>query len=525
MYAKNIIEASSFFLIRFPSGVHSRFVPTPTNKKVTTMNKSFWFPLAAAVLSLACDPPEETDEVEFREIFPCEQYKAVLPVDDVGMKALFSKVGVITEVKVVEDKCRSVYDTTVWAANACPNASQGHWSFWYLMTQVSGTNDPSAVILSMLDTFETKPVVNGFTLAQRKGMKNLVVDPWRAKSCADEPLPCNKLKPQFAPFRLSAIVNRMDLRPDANGNILPGAYGFTPDSKDTAGEGRFVFTILDGNGTALDANIILEFALPTANKNRIAWAKEWLALKNYDWAKDPKDPLSYQARLQALTDSFVVKGAFPGRPNQGSALNTVRTNDKTFDNAILTKLWSLRQFKLGCLVMNCPLDQKFLVPTTVDLTPDVTFMQSEEVLLPFINQNELTIRQAEHIVPPEFNGVKFLGAESKSGGFAAASFWAEDLFTLFVDDANALDTRRMFGMATCSGCHYKETENEANVHIGKKLVGAPASLSKFLQGQVTTTVPDKLGKPVPFNEPQRRMCELYHTQSGAASTLTNFFGG
>lgn len=495
-----------------------------------TMKKHLWIPMTVAALLLACDAPDAVDavdavdDVEFREIYPCFQYKAFLPNDDAGMKALFAKVGVITEVKVVEDKCRTSSDPLVWAANACPNAIQGRWSFWYLMTQMAGTNDPSAFILSMLDTFETQPIVNGFKLEQRPGMKKLVVDPWRAKSCANEPPPCNKLKAEFAPFRLAAIVNRMDLRVDADSNIQ-GGYGIGPDSKDAAGEGRFVFTILDGNGNALDANIILEYALPTAKKNRVAWANEWLNLKNYDWNKDPKDPLSYQAKLQALTESFVIKGAFPGRPNQGSAINTVRTNEKTFDKALLSKLWSLRQFKLGCPIPNCPSDQNFLLPSTVDLTPDTSFMQSQTVLLPFINQNEVAIRSAEHQVPPEFNGQKFLGAESKSPSFGAATFWAEDIFGQFNDAENALDTRRMFGMGTCSGCHYRETENESNVHIGKKIVGMPASLSKFLQGAVTTNVPDKLGNSVPFNEPQRRMCELYHTQSGAADTLTTFFGG
>lgn len=496
------------------------------------MKKNSYLPIFPVLVLMACDVPEElddigdTDDIEFREIHPCIEHKAKLPLDDAGMKALFAKVGVVTEVKVVEDKCRSVYDTAAWAANACPESMRGRWSFWYLMMQMAGTNDPSTFILKMLESFETEPSVNGIKLDQRPFMKSLVVDKWLQKSCQGKPLPCTKVLPEFAPFRLAAIVNRMDLRPDANNPI--GGYGGGIESKDSAGEGRFVFTILKDDGTPLDATIILEFALPTAKKDRVSWATDWLALNTYDWNKNPKDLTSYHAKLQTLTDAFVTKGAFLGRPNQGSAINTVRTNEKSFDKALMDKKWSLRQFKLGCPdlnVPNCPIDQRFLVPTTVDLTPDTGFMQSQAVLLPFIDANAVAIRSAQHTVPATFNGVNFLGAESKSPGFQQSGFWAGDLVALLGDPFKAWDTRRMFALATCSGCHYKETQNESNVHIGKKQIGLPAPLSVFLQGKVVTDVLDQSGNLVPFNEPQRRMCELYQTKSGAAAKLTKFNGG
>ena len=50
-----------------------------------------------------------------------------------------------------------------------------------------------------------------------------------------------------APLRLLAIVNRMDLR---------------DLSKGSAGEGRFVFGVLDGNGNPLEFTLILEYRLP-----------------------------------------------------------------------------------------------------------------------------------------------------------------------------------------------------------------------------------------------------------------------
>lgn len=503
------------------------------------MKKRPYITLLATAMLLACDAPEDVDDiiddVEFREVYPCAEYNSLLPADGAPMEALFSKVGVIRDVKVVEqDLCRTSSDSAVWTANSCPTSTRGRWSFWHLMTQMAGSNDPSAFILTMLDTFQTQPVVNGFQLEQRPGWKNKVVDKWRQNSGCALAGPCT-LDPKFTPFRLAAIVNRMDLRPDAGASIPSGGYG--GDNQNTAGEGRFVFTVLDDTtpgdanppATPVDAQIILEYALPTTVKNRVTWATEWLALNNYDWNAVPTSPTSYQSRLQALTDAFVSASVMSTRPNSGSAINTVRTNEKAFD-AALNKKWSMRQFKLGCVVAGCSSSQNFLVPTPVDLTPDTSFIDSDTVLVPFMDQNKDAILAGTHTVPLTFNDgledVSFLGGESKSPSFAQAAFWAETVVGLLPDQANAFDTRHLFGMGTCNGCHYKETENEVNVHIGKKVTGSPSALSAFLQGALVTTVPIGDGSSVAmFNEPRRRMCELRHTKTGAAAKLTTFFGG
>lgn len=474
-----------------------------------------------------------SDNTSFRAVdYDCNAYTAVVNTLD------FKKVGVITAVKVVEDPCRTNFDPAIWNANGCALNTRGRWSFWYLMEQMAGNNDPSEFILKMLETFHTTTIVNGFELDDRPGWLGQVINRWRSDSNCPAYVGLTddcSLDPAFAPFRLAAIVNRMDLRPNAGSNLQGGPYGNGID-EDTAGEGRFVFQVL-GNGSPKNASIILEYALPTTVKDRIDWANDWLSLNLLDWNVPDGGPLSFRTKLQSITDAFVTQDIFPGRPNLGSAINTVRTNERSFDFGFseLNKQWSLRQFELGCDAGGCSVDENFLIPTPVSMTPDSSAgtsfnEQPRDVdhLLPFINQERIAIRNGEHTVPLSFNGVDFLGGESMSNASDAQPvFWGLGIFDQIDDPATALETRHLFALATCNGCHYAETENTANMHIGVKHLGLEAPLSNFLLGYFQTSVQlDMAGTEfAEFNEPERRMCELRHTQTGAATKLSTFFGG
>jgi len=492
--------------------------------------------LIPALLVAACDPLDDDDAawdhiddgVEFREVYPCDQYAAKIPQNPDAMMALFRKVEVITNNAVIRDPCRTSLDPNVWLLNKCPLSSQGVWTFWHLMSQMAGTNNTSGFIMTMLESMEGTPLVNDVPLQARSKVRALVIDPWRTasgclagKKWVDDKC---ELDPKRAPFALTAVVNRIDLRPDTV-NLNQGGYIPPPDSKDTAGEGRFVFQFTNQIGTPFEGGIILEYALPTKLQNRVTWANDWLSLNNFA-AFDA----AYVARLQQITDKFTKKGAFPGRPNFGSAINAVRTNERAFDTKpALSSQWSLRAFKLACSGI-CPVDGKSLLPQIVDQTP-LNSLQNDQVrLLPFLNANAVKIRTGTHTVPEDFDGAPFIGGESLSQPLFAPSpfIWAFDLLMndLLDDKLNAPDTRRLFAIGTCNGCHYKETENVTNMHIRLPAKGADVQVSDFLSKTPLTlsTIFDKNENLVQFNEPKRRLCELFHTQTGQGNVLTTAFG-
>jgi hypothetical protein len=167
---------------------------------------------------------EEVREVEQREVLTCPApYTA-----DMGNLA-YDKALVINNLSVVNDVCRTVWNPTD-ASCSTPTANS-KWTFWYLMTQMAGTNNVSRFVLKWLETFEEKPIVNGHELSARSNIRSLVIDPWRqASNCAtgkkydDIGGSCN-LNASKAPFRLAAIVNRIDLRTGGYGEPHRPAHG------------------------------------------------------------------------------------------------------------------------------------------------------------------------------------------------------------------------------------------------------------------------------------------------------------
>ena len=147
-------------------------------------------------------------------------------------------------------------------------------------------------------------------------MMTKVLGPWEERSGG----PSRPLDFSTAPFRLLAIMNRMDLR-------QPGVQ---------AGEGRFVFGVLDAAGNPLEFTVILEYALPGGTPEAIQrWARDWHELGQLGLSHP-----DYNAKLQALTDRFAKSGVMPGRPF-GNALNQIRTNE-----VVLAEPWEMREFIL-----------------------------------------------------------------------------------------------------------------------------------------------------------------------------------
>src|SRR5690606_23804038 len=201
------------------------------------------------------------------------------------------------------------------------------------------------------------------------GMAATVLQAWQAASGgADRPLDMAR-----APFRLLAIVNRIDLR----GNI---AYGGglaenTCDPPCRSGEARFVFAFADrrfdgengypgGDGDIVGDDgqvargreflVILEYCIPKHNCGDLhRFAREWAALQCIPFGPE------YNKALQAVTDQFAAAGVSPGRPND-SAISQVRTNENVLD-----PLWEMREFR----IFRNDSDAGHLRPVTVKQTP------------------------------------------------------------------------------------------------------------------------------------------------------------
>lgn len=341
----------------------------------------------------------------------------------------------VTALSVVEDPVRA--------------APGGAWHFGTLMRELAGGQDPSPLVRAWLKTWMTKQIVNGTPLPAREEMQTLVLGPWEARSGgASRPLDFSK-----APFRLLAIVNRVDLR-------QPGAH---------AGEGRFVFGVLGENGAPLEFTVILEYALPGGSQADILrWANDW-----HELGRLKVGHRDYNAKLQALTDRFVKAGVMTGR-HLGSALNQIRTNE-----IALAEPWEMREFVLT---------PQGLQPDTVKLTPAMHFMNTE-TLGGFIRENETNILAERHVVPASRAGIPFLGP---SALVPLDMFWRAP--------GVSAQARHKFSVNTCSGCHAGETQTDF-VHVAPREAGRVAALSPYLKGTTvtdpvtrTTRVFDDLGR-------------------------------
>ncbi len=511
------------------------------------MRRSNFFMLFALSFFAACDAERLADEVdeavEFREVYQCAEYNTKIPADEAGTNTLFGKTMMVTAPFVVDDECRTKYDPVLWGQKGCSIASQGRWSFWYLMQQMAGDTPTAEFTMRLLETFEAPPdtlKINNVALEQRGLIRNLVIKPWREASGCNgdskwDQQPCPNLKPEFAPLRLLAIANRIDLRPNGS-EISP--YINLPDAAKTAGEGRFVFGFVElkapynnmqasqklDEAGAKEAQIILEYAMPTASKTRISWAKDWLALNVPTTTLIEQE--AYKVKLTAITEGFTTKNKFSGRPNYGNAINNVRTNEIAFQSLNNEKRWSFRQFQLKCPPQNpnCGTNARQLVNLQLDQTPLNNHQDSPE-LLAFLSANEPAILKLAHVVPGfAANNVPFGAGESFSRKFNFQFQWAfNSLEQGNIDVLKAADVRRMFAISTCNGCHYHETNTQTNQHVKNRAKGSASLLSQFLQRKPLEVfnIPTSDGADsVLFSEPTRRLCELFHTQSGATKTLT-----
>lgn len=345
----------------------------------------------------------------------------------------------ITDPSVIGD-CTRTYDPC-----ADVGTPGGKWTFGYLMRQLAGNTDVSAFTNSWLQQWVAMQTVNRFPVAPRSLMQSDVLATWPT-------LASGALDVDKAPFRLLAIVNRIDLAQNL-------AYG-----SGSGGEARFVFQLMSEPpaGTTkpkhppvcrpLDFTVIFEYRIDKSDCVDLRdWANQWVAL-----ASQPFPSASYNAALEAITEQFV---------KPASALAQVRTNEIALAGAGVNT-WEMREFALDA---NGALAEK-----TVRRTPDITF-NGTNALADWVNGAGGTATSPAEVPAQQPLGTPFLAGSAimPTDGF----FW-QGSDTAPITPA---ETRRVFSLNTCNGCHAGETTTHfTHLHLAVASGGT---------GTTTTTVP------------------------------------
>jgi hypothetical protein len=408
--------------------------------------------------------------------------------------------GVVLAQSCIIDRERELMVRDISVVDNCPrttwgpclsSAPLGAWTFGHLIAGVAGTNDPaklSTFVLNWLSNWQHDRTVNGFTIPQRTGIASVLINPWLAASGNNGQLDMHK-----APFRLLAIVNRLDLRRQpVNGN-------------GSAGEARFVFNVLNindpNNPVTTQFNVIFEFGIPaTTCDDIVAWAQRWHALGSIPFGED------YNVALQSITDTFTKIGANAAKPN-GSALNQLRTNE-----IALAIPWELREFTLAPATVN-PGVPSPLIQTPVKQTPNHAVdpnqdLMGSQLVADYINTFENDILHGTNVVPALFEGSHFLGGATVNN----IDFWNG-----FVDNRiHNNDARHLFSLNTCDACHGRET-NTGFKQIEPRAHGVAAQLALFLTGEDVNDPVD--GTQRHFNDLQRRADDLCHVLSTPCTQL------
>jgi hypothetical protein len=276
----------------------------------------------------------------------------------------------------------------------------------------------------------------------------------------------------FAPFKVTAIVNRVDLR----GN---SGYG---GGLSSAGEGRIVFSIIKDPKTNCGApvssltapfigfTVIFEFGVPLRDcAALLSFQNSWRNLSDQPFGA------AFNEQLEKITNVFTGAGADPSKPN-GSALNQLRTNEIAHSSLISgAPFWQLREFFLppvgiigGSLLKNTTTKLEAMAKYNGATLPPITTGNTAAdiaTLANFVNANTAAIEANNYTVPDVVTGsggspVNFLAGKadvrSPSGTFTN-HHWngqgASGSPTFIVSDS----ARFVFSLNTCSSCHGGET--------------------------------------------------------------------
>ncbi len=350
------------------------------------------------------------------------------------------------------------------ASNADPSAP---WSFRAQMGWLAGSDSGAlAFTVRWLDSWQKLTSVGNAQapVSARPALRGVLLDPWLGGEAAGAatiearlyapspegddgssppapdagaspgPLldPYGSLPPEVwaaAPFRLLAIVNRVDLAVEACGSA--------------AGELRYVYTATDASGEqALDLSVIVEIPYPST-RSAASWARSWREM-----AAKPPGP-ERDGALLALTREVTLE-ADPLRAR-------VRTNEA----ALSEGPWQMREFQLE--------------------SSSAGELDLRQVPLAFTPRADADLGQlAEQLLSSSADVLGGGSALPESLRAGAAEMSDADFSWRVPGISERL--RSAFSSTTCIGCHAGDTKTERFQHIAPGASpGAPARLSRFLQ--------------------------------------------
>jgi hypothetical protein len=437
------------------------------------------------------------------------------PITPLSVLERWQESLMITDPAVVQDPFRT--------NDACIGGGDpdGVWTFKHLMEEMATGSGFSThdFVVRWLSRWLKSYVVNGDTVPARRQMFDQVILPWANRSGVAASLSklgtlqlSGPLDLDIAPFRLSAIVNRIDLGATVSG---PAGYGGgTTTQPLDAGEMRFVFGVQNlDTCDMLRFSVIFEYGVPITGCSGVRdWALNWTQLNGAGLA--PRFSPGWRAHLESMTESVVRHGAAPTKGNQ-SALNQLRTNE-----VALGFPWELREFRLAIEDVMLDIDTPangLLRPHTVAMTPDDSAFSPPAVhpitdafvlgdVLAGVPASVPTLPSdcsASFSVPGQFSGAPFRGGNSFE---APPTHWQASVNP---GDNREVCARRQFSLNTCDGCHTGETATPF-FHVDPTVM--PATLSNFLtgggSGGTLWSVPDtQFGAP-PAGPPEWTFSDL-----------------
>jgi hypothetical protein len=391
---------------------------------------------------------------------------------------------VIKHLAVVENSARTVESCRAVATD--PDTKV--WSLPYLLKKEAARYGitPTTYVANWLNAWNSSSTVNGQSVPVKGAPQVIAAWPKNASG---------QYRLEKAPFRLSAIVSRLDLRT------------FRPENEPIGGEVRFVFTVTDSEASACppgaqEQMIILEYSTGRADENAVLdWAKRWYALGNLD-----RNSSTYLTELQKLTDETLQRGK----------LERLRTNEVALFETV-TPGWFLTEF--------VPSAGGSLVRATVKQTPldALKGANGSANLATFIAANLTNFETVFQVPQKGFmynagNGYRvadrfpdnstFRGAFANVSKVSAPSYWSAPK-PANIDTYSWSLARHRFSLGTCNGCHGGENPNGSLVfHVKPRFAGTETQLSPFLAGQTTLTDPVD-GTQRTYNEMQRRQDDLH----------------
>lgn len=311
-----------------------------------------------------------------------------------------------------------------------------------------------------------------------------------------------KLDLSNAPFRLLAIVNRLDL--------AEARLSFSGYISDTQ-----VYPDREV-GDVLDLAIIVEYELPPLAADGTVQDLAWWANQWHNLSKHPTNSPAYASALETLTNRFTSRGVSPDRIN-ASALKKLRANEQVSDLGFgidVTPVWQCMGFQLSA-------ENQFL---EVELLADTPHYDYEAFACDDADSDMCQQQLADYLVANQgaiLNGAWHLDpggpirpAKSAPEYVTSFSWLATQAAPAGMSDEQWSVLRNTFSNFTCNGCHSNGRGYPADIvfppheffHISERDAPTPSVLSPFLKQQIRDVrIPNLLSYLSPQDARARRV--------------------